>query len=86
MSIITISVLFFNMMQANHNNNVYIIFNSMTTKSNTKGQDEMHKLRFFKSAIINPLQEVTSACFSHYMLVLSLPFHAGSVRVGMGTI
>ena len=41
---------------------------------------------YFKSAIINPLQEVTSACFSHYMLVLSLPFHPGSVLVGRGTI
>ena len=37
---------------------------------------------FFLISHINPLQEVTSACFSYYMPVLSLPFHAGSVRVG----
>ena len=36
-----------------------------------------------KSFIINPQQEVTAAWFFHYILVLSLPFHAGSVqRVG----
>ena len=41
---------------------------------------------YFLISHINPLQEVTSACFSHYMPVLSLPFHAGSVPVGRGTI
>ena len=41
---------------------------------------------FFLISHIKPLQEVTSACFFHYRPVLSLPFHAGSVRVGRGTI